>query len=202
VINTLLFYILFIMEFDPPTDSKTLADTNTLTESDTDTPSYAESKGNHSISFSNMLHPLLVERGNQLIQKAADTGIIVVVTDDYRSAEEQNQLFKKGRSVGGKIVTYARGGESYHNYGLAIDFALKTPSGEIIWDMKYDGNNNGTADWTEVVYFAKSLGFEWGGDWDQFKDYPHLQMDFGLTLRDLQKGAKPANSSLTATPIP
>ncbi|MFP9170447.1 M15 family metallopeptidase, partial [Enterococcus faecalis] len=23
---------------------------------------------------------------------------------------------------------------------------------------------------------AKTLGFEWGGDWKRFKDYPHLEM--------------------------
>ena len=123
---------------------------------------------------------------------------MIVITDDYRSAEEQNQIYKKGRSLGGKIVTYARGGESFHNFGLAIDFALKTPSGKIIWDMEFDGNKNGKADWNEVVQMAKALGFDWGGDWDQFKDYPHLQMDFGLTLRELQNGERPAESSLTA----
>jgi peptidoglycan LD-endopeptidase CwlK len=47
------------------------------------------------------------------------------------------------------------------------------------------------------VEMAKALGFEWGGDWAQFKDYPHLQMNFGLTLADLQNGKRPDESSLT-----
>ena len=64
--------------------------------------------------------------------------------------------------------------------------------------MQYDGNQNGKADWTEVVEMASTLGFDWGGDWAQFKDYPHLQMDFGLTLADLQNGERPAEPSLTA----
>lgn len=66
--------------------------------------------------------------------------------------------------------------ESYHNYGLAIDFALQKKDGSIIWDMEYDGNQNGKSDWLEVVEIAKTLGFEWGGDWKRFKDYPHLEM--------------------------
>lgn len=143
------------------------------------------------------LHPVVRERSNQLIQQAADKGIVMVITDEFRSVEDQDQLYEQGRTVAGNIVTNARGGESFHNFGLAIDFAIKTPSENVIWDMQYDGNQNGKSDWDEVVEMAKGLGFEWGGDWAQFKDYPHLQMNFGLTLADLQNGKRPDESSLT-----
>lgn len=144
------------------------------------------------------LHPVVRERSNQLIQQAANKGIVIVITDDFRSAEDQDRLYEQGRTVAGNIVTHARGGESFHNFGLAIDFAIKTPQAEVIWDMQYDGNQNGKGDWNEVVEMAKVLGFEWGGDWAQFKDYPHLQMNFGLTLADLQNGKRPVDLSLTA----
>ncbi|GFR56209.1 peptidase M15 [Bacillus sp. CN2] len=107
---------------------------------------------------------------------ALKKGITVVITEGFRSIEEQNELYRQGRSKKGNIVTYAKGGESYHNYGLAIDFALQKKDGSLIWDMTYDGNRNGTPDWLEVVSIAKTLGFDWGGDWRGFKDYPHLQM--------------------------
>lgn len=138
------------------------------------------------------LHPVVEEKRDELIKLAGEKGIILVITDDFRSFEEQNTLFDKGRSAEGNIVTHARGGESYHNFGLAIDFALKLSDGSVIWDMKYDGNGNGIADWDEVVSIAKSLGFTWGGDWAQFKDYPHLQMDFGLSIQELQRGKRPS----------
>ncbi|WP_411834477.1 M15 family metallopeptidase [Neobacillus niacini] len=144
------------------------------------------------------LHPVVRERSNQLVQQAADKGIVMVITDDFRSAEDQDRLYEQGRTAAGNIVTHARGGESFHNFGLAIDFAIKTPSADVIWDMQYDSNQNGKSDWGEVVEMAKALGFEWGGDWAQFKDYPHLQMNFGLTLADLQNGKRPADLSLTA----
>jgi len=137
------------------------------------------------------LHPIVEEKTNQLIQHSAEKGISIVITDGFRSAEDQDKLYEKGRSAEGSIVTYARGGESYHNFGLAVDFAIKLPSGEVIWDMTYDGNGNSIPDWTEVVSFAKGLGFEWGGDWVRFKDYPHLQMDFGLSIAALQRGERP-----------
>ncbi|CAH2716728.1 Peptidoglycan L-alanyl-D-glutamate endopeptidase CwlK [Neobacillus rhizosphaerae] len=176
LLTMILFFIQFTKKSDPLTDSKT----------------------NQSVSLPTELHPVVKERSNQLIQQSAKKGIVVVVTDGFRSAEEQDRLYDKGRTAEGSIVTFAKGGESYHNYGLAIDFALKTPSGNVIWDRQYDGNKNGKADWTEVVKMAKALGFEWGGDWAKFKDYPHLQMNFGLTIAKLQKGEKPAESSLTA----
>jgi peptidoglycan LD-endopeptidase CwlK len=144
------------------------------------------------------LHPVVKERSNQLIQQSAEKGIVILITDDFRSMEDQDALYEKGRSAEGNIVTHARGGESFHNFGLAIDFAIKTPDENIIWDMQYDGNQNGKSDWDEVVELAKALGFEWGGDWAQFKDYPHLQMNFGLTLADLQNGKRPDETSLTA----
>jgi peptidoglycan LD-endopeptidase CwlK len=143
------------------------------------------------------LHPIVLERSNQLIQQSAEKGIVILITDDFRSAEDQDRLYEQGRTAAGNIVTHARGGESFHNFGLAIDFAIKTPSENVIWDMQYDGNQNGKPDWDEVVELAKALGFEWGGDWAQFKDYPHLQMNFGLTLSDLQNGKRPDESSLT-----
>ncbi|MFK3939535.1 M15 family metallopeptidase [Alkalihalobacillus sp. NPDC078783] len=137
------------------------------------------------------LHPMVAEKVNQLVEQAEELNIQVVITDDFRSIEEQNSLYDRGRDANGQVVTNARGGESYHNYGLAVDFALRTHDGDVIWDMNYDGNNNGEADWMEVVELAKALGFTWGGDWSRFKDYPHLQMDFGYSINDLQNGYYP-----------
>lgn len=137
------------------------------------------------------LHKTVVKKRDQLISQAADRGIQVVIVEGFRSIEEQDALYNKGRTEEGAVVTHAKGGQSYHNYGLAIDFALLNKTGTTIWDMEYDGNGNGKSDWMEVVEIAKSLGFEWGGDWANFKDYPHLQMDFGLSIADLQKGKRP-----------
>lgn len=144
------------------------------------------------------LHPAVHELSELLVKKCAALGIHVVITDGFRSHDEQNTLFQQGRSANGPIVTHAKGGESYHNYGLAIDFALKTKKGKLIWDLEYDGNRNKHADWLEVAAVAKGLGFSWGGDWKSFKDYPHLQMDFGYTIHQLQRGFYPSNEQEAA----
>ncbi|WP_077302711.1 M15 family metallopeptidase [Virgibacillus pantothenticus] len=137
------------------------------------------------------LHPIVREKKETLINKAAANNIQVVITDGLRTVKEQNELYAQGRETSGSTITNAKGGESYHNYGLAIDYALKNKAGEVIWDINYDGNGNGKSDWFEVASIAKDLGFEWGGDWKAFKDYPHLQMTFGLSIAELQRGIRP-----------
>ncbi len=137
------------------------------------------------------LHPTVAEAKDKLISQTKANGITIIITDGFRSIAEQDALFEQGRTTDGNIVTNVRGGDSYHNYGLAIDFALQLEDGSVIWDLEYDGNDNGKADWMEVVEIAKKLGFTWGGDWDNFRDYPHLQMDFDLSIRALKRGKRP-----------
>lgn len=143
------------------------------------------------------LHPYVLMKKDELIAETDKLGINILITDGHRSHEEQNVLYEQGRTTKGPIVTHVRGGGSYHNYGLAIDFALLTPKGKAIWDMEYDGNDNGKSDWMEVVTIAKRLGFSWGGDWKGFKDYPHLQMDFGFTIDELIRGFRPPDVPVT-----
>jgi len=142
------------------------------------------------------LHPIVAEKVGILLEETAEREITILITDDYRSFEEQDKIYDKGRRTPGKVVTHSEGGESYHNFGLAVDFALQLENGNVIWDTEYDGNGNGQPDWFEVAEIAKELGFQWGGDWHGFKDYPHLQMDFGLTINNLQEGKRPKLTNL------
>ncbi|MEJ9216554.1 M15 family metallopeptidase [Aneurinibacillus thermoaerophilus] len=132
------------------------------------------------------LHPVVAQRGWEVVFEAWQRGIYVLITQGYRSIAEQNELYAQGRTKPGKIVTNAKGGTSYHNYGLALDFALYTPDGkQVVWDMNTDFNQNHQKDWMEVVQMFKARGFEWGGDWRSFKDYPHVQMTFGFSIAQL-----------------
>lgn len=137
------------------------------------------------------LHPIVEDKSQQLVDAAAEIDIDIIITDGFRSFEEQNSLHQQGRANAGNIVTYAEGGESYHNYGLAIDFALRLADGSVVWDIERDANGNGRPDWFEVADIGKELGFDWGGDWNRFKDYPHLEMTFGLSIRELKQGWRP-----------
>lgn len=129
------------------------------------------------------VHPTVAAKARQLISQAYKEGIPIIITQGFRSVEEQNELYAQGRTKPGKIVTNARGGYSYHNFGLAFDFAILNPDGSVNWNVD--------AKWKRVAQIGKSLGLEWGGDWKGFKDYPHFQYTFGLSLADLRAGKRP-----------
>lgn len=137
------------------------------------------------------LHPEVDAAMKQLIRNVQDKGITIKIVEGFRSIEEQNELYAQGRTKPGEKVTNAKGGQSYHNYGLAVDFAiLDQETNKLSWNIKKDGNKNGISDWHEVAQEAKKLGFTWGGDWKRFKDYPHLQMTFDQSIEELQTFAE------------
>lgn len=138
------------------------------------------------------LHPAVEAGAKDLIRLSHSCyNIDIRITQGYRTKKQQDALYEQGRSRAGEIVTNARGGESMHNYGLAFDF-VQMVDGDISYDLEYDGNNSGKSDWREVAAVGKALGFEWGGDWKRFVDYPHFEMTFGYSLDDLQAGERPS----------
>lgn len=152
------------------------------------------------------VHPSLKEYAIELIKRCYKEGIRVQLSSGYRSPIDQAYIYGQGRSsyiYNGKqygrikdakgkqlpIISNAKPGESIHNYGLAIDYFLVSEDGNnSIWTVN--------SDWKRVAAVAKSMGFEWGGDWSSFKDYPHLQYTKGLTLGQIAKGLRPAFSKL------
>jgi peptidoglycan LD-endopeptidase CwlK len=118
-------------------------------------------------------------------------GFLLRFTQTLRTFDEQNILFSYGRTKlfdenGKRLgkVTNAKGGESYHNYGLAFDFCLlKDTDGNgtfetVLWDEKTISGI--------VIGFFKGRGWEWGGDFKSFKDYPHFQRSLGHKISVLQ----------------
>lgn len=124
----------------------------------------------------------------QLVIRAYQAGVDIRIVFGLRTFAKQQELYNQGRYGNPPpIVTNALPGHSNHNYGLAIDFVLSMSG----YDMKADYDKDGLADWMEVVAIAKTLGFEWGGDWKSFVDNPHFEMTFGLKIKDLLAGKRP-----------
>ena len=90
-----------------------------------------------------------------------------------RTFKEQDDLYAQGRTKSGGKVTNAKGGYSFHNYGLALDIVI-IDGASASWDIKKDFDGDGKADWMEVVAIFKKYGWEWGGNWKNFKDMPHF----------------------------
>lgn len=135
----------------------------------------------------NLLHPKVREEVLELyytITRALTGRCYCRFAYTLRTFAEQDGLYAQGRTKPGRIVTNARGGYSYHNYGLAIDIVLIKDGKEAIWDTKGDYDGDGRSDWQEVVTIFKQYGWEWGGDW-RFVDAPHFQKTFGYSVKQL-----------------
>jgi peptidoglycan L-alanyl-D-glutamate endopeptidase CwlK len=113
------------------------------------------------------VHPALVGRAMALIGMAAADGQTIRVSQGLRSFAEQDRLFAQGRTKPGPRVTNARGGQSLHNYGLAVDFVFLV-GGRVSWER---GLYDQLGPWCSRIG-----GLEWGGSWARFRDAPHVQL--------------------------
>lgn len=161
------------------------------------------------------LHPTVKEKALELQKLAFDKlGIKIIFTQTLRTEEEQVALYAHGRKSLDKVnalrlkanmpaITAAENTwrtnaksvkNSYHGYGLAFDIAIVGNDGKtIIWDVKKtDWNADGLSDWLQIGKLSKDIDLEWGGTWSSSPDIPHYQYTFGLTIKDLIDGKKPA----------
>lgn len=139
----------------------------------------------------NQIHPKLRQEAIDAIE-AAEAGfppyLAIRVVQGFRTWEEQDELYAQGRTKPGKKVTNAKGGWSFHNFGRGLDFGIledKDRNGtfEVLsWDTARDLDKDGIIDWQEVVKQFEARGWEWGGKWRTFKDYPHVQKTGGKPI--------------------
>ncbi len=132
----------------------------------------------------NQLHPKIQAKAKEFIIRAdKELGIKLKISSGYRSDAEQDKLYAVGRNTPGKIITYAKGGESTHNKRLAFD-VVEIKNGKAIWN-----NPN----WGKIEKLGKSLGFSWDGDWTSFKDKPHFEMKVNFNRLQLcpERGSNP-----------
>ena len=113
------------------------------------------------------LHPWLDYKLTLLLKKCAKQGKYLIITEGFRSKEYQDQLYAKGRTKPGNIVTNAKGSDysSQHQWGIAFDIAIN--DSKLLYD---------TATIKEVAKIAKKVGLAWGGDWTSPVDMPHFYL--------------------------
>lgn len=130
------------------------------------------------------LHPDLVRVWLEAEKRwEAKGGANVFLTATFRNNEAQTELYEQGRTKKGPIVTWAKAGQSPHNFNpsFALDIAF----------LKSDGKS---LDWnrTNFIGFAKimmevadELGvlITWGADWNNDRkqdltktDLPHFEL--------------------------
>lgn len=134
------------------------------------------------------LNPIVQNLAKQHIEKCKETGIDLSIYCTYRSFKEQDDLYAKGRTVPGKIVTNAKGGQSYHNFRVAYDCGPSV-NRQIAWDR--------TDLFKKIGEIGESIGLEWGGRFKSIKDLPHFQYTRGHSTTDFLAGVDIANSETT-----
>ena len=129
------------------------------------------------------------ERLNDLLPFAQDVlreflllchqnGYNVQITSGFRTIEEQNALFKKPQKV-----TNAKGGQSMHNYRIAIDVVLIDDKGKADWNpVKY-----GELWKLALKAGLHKKGLTWAGNWKGFSELVHFDVSSGKTWQEIAK---------------
>ncbi len=123
------------------------------------------------------LHPDIRDKATKFLELSEKIGIHVIITCTWRSNLEQADLYAKGRTSSGAIVTNALPGESKHNFvdehgfpaAKAFD-VVPLVLGKPVWNAK-------DPVWQVLGGIGKSLGLKWAGDWKgRLKEYPHFEI--------------------------
>lgn len=137
----------------------------------------------------------MTQKVEALLDYAASRGIRARVSSTLRDCATQNALFEQGRTTPGPVVTGAKGCQSWHTWGRAVDILI-------------DGPREGYAilgDWW------KRRGGDWGGDFTNVDDPGHFEWHPDMELRDIcptgnecpaHAGEWPEDRPLFVRPLP
>lgn len=115
-------------------------------------------------------------------------GVKMLVLSTFRDAEAQDDLYTVGRrgKPGERIITNAKGGESWHNFQCAWDM-VPLIDGVPQWENRELLEKIGR----KAIAFDLVWGGDWDGDGEKDKtdwDLVHFQWTGGITLADLRQG--------------
>lgn len=135
------------------------------------------------------LHPYFANQVKDMLTKCRAAGLAVYIFEGERTFEKQREYYAKGRDANGNVinqkavVTRAKPGSSYHNYGLAVDIVFDgdTIKPGIQWTW-----SKPQGDWAKMGAIGESCGLEWAGHWRSFQEMPHHQLKIpGIGIHEL-----------------
>jgi peptidoglycan L-alanyl-D-glutamate endopeptidase CwlK len=152
---------------------------------------------NASIALIQTAHP--TEQANMLAAYNAcvantPANVHPSVVQVYRSIAESDRLYQLGRDADGnvidesEVVSDAKGGQSWHNYGLAIDIEMIRDGQGVDFDNTPAAAALAAADpdYAVIINTMATFGYTWGGNFPgNFRDVPHFENKRGQLLSDL-----------------
>lgn len=119
----------------------------------------------------NKLDPVFMRQVLVVFHQMRKRGYPLALLEAYRSPERQDRLAAKGSHV-----THAKGNQSRHQYGLAVDVAF-IRDGKLVISERDSWAAEGYRVLGEEV---EAQGMTWGGRWS-FRDYGHFEMTGSLS---------------------
>lgn len=127
------------------------------------------------------LEPVTREKALRIIAAAPLVlGRELYITGGMRTYDEQNELYAIGRNGDDRrIVTNAKAGESWHNFGRAIDFAFEEYGTQRpTWSTTTSSEQR---DWRLLGGMGEAIGFDWGGRFESLGDFGHFHFSDGMS---------------------
>tara|TARA_R110000868_G_scaffold242882_5_gene498500 strand:- start:436 stop:948 length:513 start_codon:yes stop_codon:yes gene_type:complete len=130
------------------------------------------------IRILSLLYPPFKEMTKRFMVLCWEAGLPVRLTNGLRTFAEQDELLAKGTQV-----TKAKGGYSYHNYGIAFDICFgnfddgKTPNPYV---------EPVAMAWEKCARIGLRCGLQPGYMWTSFQDKPHYQANIKASISDLR----------------
>ena len=108
----------------------------------------------------------------ECLGKAQKAGHNIKIFEGFRSAKRQDILFDQGRKTPGQIITHARGGWSFHQYGVAAYIGLWKDE-RWSWDFNPE----------LIAKYFEHPKITWGGT----NDGPHYQLSKLPRITDVKQ---------------
>lgn len=116
------------------------------------------------------------KRGREGVKYTIDAPLYPTESCDKPSAVKY-ELVNRGKVVESRNVsTNAWAGESYHNWGLAVDLVIRKFGDSAVLNLS-DGALS-LINYYKMIgldTWAKMCGLQWGGDWEDFPDVLHFE---------------------------
>jgi hypothetical protein len=135
----------------------------------------------------NTLNPKIIASATKVFDRCHKDKIPVYIVWGTRTLEQQDLLFRFGRSIPGQVQTTRRAGYSAHNYGLALDFCLLFSQDLMSWEDCYP-RKYWRQKWLRAVRYFEEEG--WTAKWRGNDFEPgHVENLMGNTVIDLYEQA-------------
>lgn len=135
------------------------------------------SAGTKRTATANFLYPPFLHRLSKGLKAVRDAGIPLYPFETYRSHYRQSWLYEQGRSRDGNIVTRARAGRSWHQYGIAADLVL-------IVDGKWSWEHEQL--YVKAAPYLEKCGLHWLGRDPKRFELVHYQLPVDLSVYEAQ----------------